>query len=144
MTLQFDCYKKTKASQSYQLLLINSYCSHIHLFFLIMPINIRSLFLFCLFIQLIVVNFWMLTYFFSKLNILKRDLRLFIKDQNFICMSKQSFYEFFKRVWEILFTLENIESAWQAIRIWFYYFEKILAIYYLPKLPPVLIKKTHI
>lgn len=67
-----------------------------------------------------------------------------MKGQDFVSMSKQSFYGFFKRVWEVSFTSENIESAWRATGIWLYNSEKTFAISRMPKLPTILIKKTHI
>ncbi len=65
-----------------------------------------------------------------------------IKDQGFVSVVKQLFYEFFKRRWQAPFTPENIESAGSATGIWPFNPEKTLATFtHMP--PSTLVKKTH-
>ena len=52
----------------------------------------------------------------------------FAKRQEFMSMSKQLFYSFFKKVWEASFTKNNIKVAWWVTRIWSYNPDKILTI----------------
>ena len=68
-----------------------------------------------------------------------------MKGQGSVSISKQSFYGFFKRAWEVSFTSKNIDSAWRATGIWPFNPEKTLAICRrAPKQPTTPIKKTHI
>ncbi len=108
----FNCYTKTKAGQSYQLLLVDGYYSHINLFFFnyadkhwIIVLVLPPYSTHCLQPRDVGL-FSPLSQVYSK-----EILDYFMEDQGFVSMSKQLFYGFFKRALEISFISENIESA---------------------------------
>ena len=141
----FDRYTKAKAGRGYQLLLVDSHCSHVNLSFfeyankhriivLILPPHSTHR------LQPLDVGL------FSPLSraYSKEISDYFMKGQGFVSLSKRLFYGFFKRAWEASFTSENIEFAWRATGIRPFNPEKTLAICRAAKQPTTPIKKTHV
>ena len=73
----------------------------------------------------------------------RKLLDYFAKGQRLVSMLKRLFYSFFKKVWEALFTENNIKAAWWATGIWLYNPDKTLTIC-TRKSPNTPAKKLHV